>query len=80
VAKTKATLWFLPIASVPFLLIGIHMTRSSLVEVEGANLFGLLTGLTLFLGGLGLLFVGIRAMREKSPDEENTLADKPTLG
>ena len=43
-AKTKLTAWFLPIAGIPFLLIGIYMMRSSLLEVEGANLFGLLTG------------------------------------
>ena len=77
-AKTKFTLWFLPIAGIPLLLIGIFMVRSSLGEVEGANLFGLLTGLTLLLGGFGLLFVGIRAMLAKSPDGENSLAEEPT--
>ena len=76
-AKTKLTLWFLPIASVPFLLIGVHMAVSSLGEAEGANLFGLLTGITLSLGGLGLLFVGIKAMLEKSPDKENILTEEP---
>ena len=77
-AKGKATGWFLQIASIPFLAIGVHMTRSSLLEVEGANLFGLLTGLTLLLGGLGLLVVGIRAVLDKSPDEDDSLDEGPT--
>ena len=77
-AKGKPTGWFLQFASVPFLVIGVHMARSSLMEVEGANLFGLLTGLTLFLGGLGLLVVGIRAVWERIPDEDDTLDEGPT--
>ena len=77
-AKGKPTGWFLQFASVPFLVIGVHMARSSLMEVEGANLFGLLTGLTLFLGGLGLLVAGVRAVRERIPDEDDTLDEGPT--
>ena len=77
-AKRGSTGWLLQIVSLPLLLIGIHMTRSSFVAGEGANLFGLLTGLTLFLGGLGLFVVGIRAVLEKRHDEEDAPEEEPT--